>query len=174
MAKKGAMKRDPKVSIQPVKTGKEQAMGRTPREKPMERLSPGVYRGAQGGLVTQAGRPMQREPQAPMAPQVANQQFGNMPQYNDLMYRMSPEESATFLDRLGANPWTPQMPQPSANQGGQYRLSPGMYGTREQAMQQYNQQLAQMRQPAGQQFGAATGQMPPIDYSGMVFQRNRG
>jgi hypothetical protein len=38
----------------------------------------------------------------------------------------------------------PQMPQPSANMGGQYRLSPGMYGSREQAMQQYNDQLRQM------------------------------
>jgi hypothetical protein len=35
----------------------------------------------------------------------------------------------------------PQMPQASANQGGQYRLSPGVYGTREQAMQQYNRQM---------------------------------
>jgi hypothetical protein len=40
----------------------------------------------------------------------------------------------------------PQMPQASANQGGKYRLSPGVYGTREQAMQQYNQQLQQMQQ----------------------------
>jgi hypothetical protein len=38
-----------------------------------------------------------------------------------------------------------QMPQPSANMGGQYRLSPGVYGTREQAMRQYEQQM----QPAG-------------------------
>ena len=33
-----------------------------------------------------------------------------------------------------------QMPQPSANMGGRYRLSPGVYGTREQAMRQYEQQ----------------------------------
>jgi len=33
------------------------------------------------------------------------------------------------------------MPQASANMGGQYRLSPGVYGTREQAMNQYNQQM---------------------------------
>lgn len=38
-----------------------------------------------------------------------------------------------------------QMPQPSANMGGRYRLSPGVYGTREQAMRQYEQQM----QPAG-------------------------
>ena len=39
-----------------------------------------------------------------------------------------------------------QMPQPSANMGGRYRLSPGVYGTREQAMRQYEQQM----QPAPQ------------------------
>jgi hypothetical protein len=33
----------------------------------------------------------------------------------------------------------PQMPQPSANNGGKYRLSPGVYGTKEQAMEQYSQ-----------------------------------
>jgi hypothetical protein len=44
-----------------------------------------------------------------------------------------------------------QMPQPSANNGGQYRLSPGVYGTQQQAMNQYNQQLQQMGvQNAGQ------------------------
>ena len=36
----------------------------------------------------------------------------------------------------------PNMPQPSANNGGKYRLSPGVYGTREQAMQQMNIQPA--------------------------------
>jgi hypothetical protein len=37
----------------------------------------------------------------------------------------------------------PQMPQASANNGGRYRLSPGMYGTQQQAMNQYNQQMQQ-------------------------------
>jgi hypothetical protein len=41
----------------------------------------------------------------------------------------------------------PQMPQPSANNGGRYRLSPGVYGTREQAMQQYNDQMNQAYMP---------------------------
>lgn len=36
----------------------------------------------------------------------------------------------------------PQMPQPSANQGGKYRLSPGVYGTKEQAMNQWAKQPA--------------------------------
>lgn len=40
-----------------------------------------------------------------------------------------------------------QMPQPSANHGGQYRLSPGVYGTQQQAMQQWNQQMGQLAMP---------------------------
>ena len=36
--------------------------------------------------------------------------------------------------------------QPSANQGGRFRLSPGVYGTREQAMRQFEQQRQQMAQ----------------------------
>jgi hypothetical protein len=35
-----------------------------------------------------------------------------------------------------------QMPQPSANNGGRYRLSPGVYGTREQAMRQYENSMS--------------------------------
>lgn len=42
----------------------------------------------------------------------------------------------------------PQMPQPSANNGGRYRLSPGVYGTKEQAMRQYNDQMTEMYKPA--------------------------
>lgn len=203
---RGAMKRDPKVSTQPVRGEGEQAVGdratrraaeRAAQRAPVERLSPGVYRSASGGLVTQSGRPIQRQPQAPMAQQIAGgmlqgmtgqiaggqlgqpqgqgpdamtaanqaagmgQQFGNMPQYNDLMYRMSPEEAGNRFARTGMqNPWAPQMPQASANQGGRYRLSPGVYGTREQAMQQYNQQLAQM-QSSMQGAYEATGQGSP-------------
>lgn len=37
----------------------------------------------------------------------------------------------------------PQMPQPSRNYGGRYRLSPGVYGSREQAMRQYEEQKRQ-------------------------------
>lgn len=35
-----------------------------------------------------------------------------------------------------------QMPQPSANNGGKYRLSPGVYGSRDQAMRQWAMQPA--------------------------------
>jgi hypothetical protein len=196
MAKKGAMKRDPKVSIQPVKTGGEQKISRTPREKAMERLSPGVYRGAQGGLVTQAGRPIERQPQAPMAQPTQQVMPQGQPPMEEQFFQPSPGDVGQQVNKpfpmdglgnfnpgsIGKTPpgWSggqmndmmmrypmpqgmPQMPQPSANQGGQYRLSPGMYGTREQAMQQYNQQMQQMYQPVnglGQQ-----GNMPPMDWS---------
>jgi hypothetical protein len=56
-----------------------------------------------------------------------------------------------------------QMPQPSANMGGQYRLSPGVYGTREQAMQQMYQPIPGLQNGLGQQ-----GNMPPIDWTQMV------
>lgn len=158
MAKKGAMKRDPKVSIQPVKTGGEQKISRTPLEKAMERLSPGVYRGAQGGLVTQTGRPIERQPQAPMAQptqQVMPQglQPGGLQMPMDGLGNFNPEsigktppgwsggQMNDMMMRYPMPQGMPQMPQPSANQGGQYRLSPGVYGTREQAMRQYEQQL---------------------------------
>jgi len=42
-----------------------------------------------------------------------------------------------------------QMPQPSANNGGKYRLSPGVYGTKEQAMQQWAMQQAVPMQRKG-------------------------
>ena len=195
MAKKGAMRRDPKVSTQPVRGEGEQTMtdkatrraaNRAARRAPTERLSPGVYRSASGDLVTQGGRPIRRQPQAPMGAPEMGQQFGQMPgqaerlgaqigtgqqigtlAMEDKMYRMTPEESGNFFARMGINPeqiqngfgnspmqnpWAPQMPQPSANMGGQYRLSPGVYGSREQAMQQYNQQMqdmmAQYRMPS--------------------------
>lgn len=217
MAKKGAMKRDPKVSTQPVRGEGEQAVGdratrraaeRAARRTPTERLSPGVYRSASGDLVGQGGRPIQRQPQAPMSAPKMGQQFGQMPgqaeglgqqlgqaanaanmgqqfgqmpgqaerlgaqigtgqqfgtlAMQDKMYRMTPEESGNFFARMGMNPgqiqngfgnspmqnpWAAQMPQPSANMGGQYRLSPGMYGSREQAMRQYDQQMRDAVQP---------------------------
>lgn len=65
----------------------------------------------------------------------------NMP--TDKMYREPPMYQWNGM---------PQMPQPSANMGGQYRLSPGMYGSREQAMQQYNDQLRQMELSAVPQY----------------------
>lgn len=124
------------------------ALSRMPREKAGERLSPGVYRGAQGNLVTQGGRQIQRQPQTPQGPTpssnllLTNQPEGQFqwphPQ-SQVLVRPIPQGNQIGA-QLGA---MPQMPQPSANMGGQYRLSPGVYGTRDQAMQQYNQQKQQ-------------------------------
>jgi len=69
--------------------------------------------------------------------------FGQPNAPMDKMYREPP---------MYQGPGMPQMPQPSANMGGQYRLSPGMYGSREQAMQQYNDQLRQMELSAVPQY----------------------
>lgn len=86
MAKKGAMRRDPKYTTQPVRDGNGRTAGdsdvlgdtkgarraaeRAARRAPVERLSPGVYRSASGDLVGQGGRPIQRQPQAPQRPQM--------------------------------------------------------------------------------------------------------
>jgi hypothetical protein len=181
------------------------ALRRDPKNKPTERLSPGVYRGAGGGLVTQGGKPIQRQPQAPpMQPQrpmptslvgesnftpeqlnlvnykyerdkgmdigaiaggVAADQnnintdvFGgrfnpgaSMPQFdpnNPNSYQPYPGQ---IQNGLGQPMTMPQMPQASANQGGRYRLSPGVYGTQQQAMNQYNQQMEQFNARLPQQ-----------------------
>lgn len=47
------------------------ALSRGPQ---LERLSPGVYRGAQGQLVNQQGRQLQQQPQRPVAPIKPGQQ----------------------------------------------------------------------------------------------------
>lgn len=213
--KKGAMRRDPKMRTQPVDKAtkaERRQIQRQANRTPTERLSPGVYRSQGGGLVTQGGQRIRRQPQAPMGAgeigqqigqmpgqaEQAGQRFGQMPgqaeqvgqrfggraltdaermargidprdpnQYwmnpsGEVMGTLigwSPQESSpqiggapTLNSAPIQNPWAPQMPQPSANQGGQYRLSPGVYGTREQAMQQYNQQMqdmmAQYRMPS--------------------------
>ena len=61
------------------------------------------------------------------------------------------QDAEAMMRQVFGNPgsaYMPQMmPQPSANNGGKYRLSPGVYGTREQAMQQMNIQPAYT--PAG-------------------------
>jgi hypothetical protein len=210
------------------------ALRRDPKNKPTERLSPGVYRGAGGGLVTQGGKPIQRQPQAPaMQPQrpmptslvgesnftpeqlrdfanrfgngagarigeiagniaadqqidpgyfnpelqqvtnrvqniLANQQpqSGYMPNtqgttppgWNNLtsnpgasVPQFDPNNPGQIQNGLGQPMTMPQMPQASANQGGRYRLSPGVYGTQQQAMNQYNQQMQQFNARLPQQ-----------------------
>ena len=68
--------------------------------------------------------------------QLSNMSGDQLPQY---LNQMRQAQQAQQMPQQ-------QMPQPSANMGGQYRLSPGVYGTREQAMQQYEQ--PQQMQPA--------------------------
>lgn len=66
--------------------------------------------------------------------------------------RTKPSMEAIYMRPLTANspiiqmPQFPQMPQASANHGGQYRLSPGVYGSKEQAMREYQNQMNRMRQ----------------------------
>jgi len=181
------------------------ALSKMPREKAKERLSPGVYRGESGGLVTKGGRQIQRQPQASPAQSsgilptslvgvnqftpeqlnefnnriangggasigqiagnvavdpgsVAPDSFRGMPNFGASAPQFDPNNRESFQPYIGqirnglGQPMTmPQMPQPSANNGGQYRLSPGVYGTREQAMQQYNQQMQQMNANLSQQ-----------------------
>jgi len=203
------------------------AANRAANRAPVERLSPGVYRSAGGGLVTQQGRSIQRQPRQGMAQQVAggmqqnpwqgvsdnnmagqvadmvNRQGTLINQYDDKMYRyplgtnMQDEmrriaegagnvaqqpnnqiqQGIYYAPGFGPNaqraPQMPQMPQASANQGGQYRLSPGVYGTREQAMQQYNQQMQQMYQSAIPGAANATGQMPDFSRFGPMMPQVR-
>ena len=191
MARKGAMAKEPvlrgearraaKVARRAAEEGRPETsppVRATPRrEKAGERLSPGVYRGDRGGLVGQGGRPIQRQPQPPMGQQIAGGMQAQPSDYQNLpgpggqgpqmpMDQVGMQAGAMPgmpQDKMYRFPQMPQMPQASANMGGQYRLSPGVYGTRDQAMQQYNQQMQQMYQPInglGQQ-----GNMPPMDWS---------
>jgi len=215
--RRGATARDPKMRAQPVKGGVEQVAGETNDVKgnmtaarraasrmPTERLSPGVYRSAGGGLVTQKGRPIQRQPQAPMQPaQPAMPQ--SQPPMEEQFFQPSPSDigqqfnkpfpmdglgnfnpgsigktppgyfQGQMQDAMYRVPNLPQMPQASANMGGQYRLSPGVYGTREQAMNQYNQQMQQMYQPVNGLPQGPRGNLGNIDFSQAVpYGQRRG
>jgi hypothetical protein len=173
------------------------ALRNDPKNKPTERLSPGVYRSAGGGLVTKGGRQIQRPAQAPPAQSLGtlpssliganqltpeqlndfNNRYGNgagarmgeiagnvavdpgsvapdnfreMPNFGASAPQFDPNNPNSYQPYIGqiqhglGQPMTmPQMPQASANQGGRYRLSPGVYGTQQQAMNQYNQQMQQ-------------------------------
>lgn len=126
------------------------ALARAPRERAMERLSPGVYRGSQGGLVGQGGQALQRQPQQP--PPQQSSPFGPAQlkpgeSMGDVMQAVAgqPGQVAQQPDQYQNQfQQMQQQMQPSANNGGQYRLSPGVYGSREQALQQYSQRIAQM------------------------------
>ena len=87
------------------------------------------------------------------------------------MYGRNPNEIQSGMYTV---PNMPQMPQPSANNDGKYRLSPGVYGTREQAMNQYNQQMQQMSQsiPGLQNGLGQQGNMPPSNW--VPYTQRRG
>ena len=189
MAKRrGATARDPKMRTQPVDEGgaskaDRRAANRAANRAPTERLSPGVYRSAGGGLVTQQGRPIQRQAQPSIPPETAGNPWAQGGQMDPGMagqgagYMTQPgaqmggqlgdlagqagmigqgfgsatrnpkwPEGAQIQDAMYRSPEFIQMPQPSANMGGQYRLSPGVYGNQQQAMNQYNQQMQQARE----------------------------
>jgi hypothetical protein len=169
------------------------ALRNDPKNKPTERLSPGVYRSAGGGLVTKGGRQIQRPTQAQNPANWTNDQMlrnlspEQLNEFNNRIANgggasigqiagnvavdpgsrapdsfigmLNPGASAPQFDPNNPNSYQPypgqiqnglgqpmtmpQMPQASANNGGRYRLSPGVYGTQQQAMNQYNQQMQQ-------------------------------
>lgn len=72
------------------------ALTKAPREKAMERLSPGVYRGSKGGLVGQGGQAIQRQPQ-PQAPQAVVDAVSGMRQPGPLPTQASPEQVGQMI-----------------------------------------------------------------------------
>lgn len=62
MARKTAMRKDPRVSVAlPESEKRRLGMPTTPSDKPLpQRLSPGVYRGPKGQLQTASGKPLPR------------------------------------------------------------------------------------------------------------------
>lgn len=75
MARKTAMKKDPKVSVAlPASEKRRLGMSTTPSDKPLpQRLSPGVYRGPKGNLQTESGKTIPRQPGSAKPPgQLAN------------------------------------------------------------------------------------------------------
>lgn len=109
----------------------------------------------------------QSQPQQLGLSQLSNMSGDQLPQYlNQMGQAQQPQQMQS--------PQMPQqqMPQPSANMGGQYRLSPGVYGTREQAMRQMMQQAYQPAMPG---LARNSGTLPPIDFSQAVpYGQRRG
>lgn len=170
MARRGAMTKNPvlrgearkaaKVARRAAEEGRPETsppVTAKPKETKGERLSAGVYRGSEGNLLNQRGRQIQRQPQAQPqnpwdvagGPQATDYQYLAGQQIGNYMQGQMPGQPGMPMDKMYRFPEMPQMPQASANMGGQYRLSPGVYGTQQQAMNQYNQQMQQMGiQPA--------------------------
>lgn len=96
----------------------------------------------------------------------------NEQQYQQLVEWMKQQGGGGMMPPQGM----PGLPQPSANNGGQYRLSPGVYGTREQAMDQYARQFEQIQPAPGMPNGLRqNGNMPPIDWTQVIpYRQNKG
>jgi hypothetical protein len=114
------------------------------------RLSPGVY-----GTKEQAQQSydQQMDMRRRMGPNVLwGGADGGANPYNDKMYRypdtqgpMSPDLYHRFTPGIYNAPQPPQQDM-TANKQGQYRLSPGVYGNRQQAEQQQARDMAQFEQ----------------------------
>jgi len=125
----------------------------TPNAQGQYRLSPGMY-----GTKEQAQQSydQQMEMQRRTSPNVlydgANPYKDKMYRYPDTQGPMSPEDRARLLAGItGATSGIYNAPQPpqqdmTANKQGQYRLSPGVYGNRQQADQQQARDMAQYNQ----------------------------
>ena len=148
--------------------------------------------GPKGPAPVDMQRPFMNQPASPQQnPGMAVDAEQATPNYNPYQYaqpqnlglsqlsNMSGDQIQQYLNQRGQTQQPPQMPQqqmpqPSANMGGRYRLSPGVYGTREQAMRQYEQQMNQ-RVPGLQNGLGQQGNMPPIDWSQAVpYGRRKG
>lgn len=125
----------------------------TPNAQGQYRLSPGVY-----GTKEQAQQSYNQEMEAQRMRGPSVLYDGSNP-YNDKMYRYPATQgpmSTDYRARLsagitGATQGIYNAPQPpqqdmTANKQGQYRLSPGMYGNRQQADQQQARDMAQYNQ----------------------------
>lgn len=112
------------------------ALAKAPKEKAMERLSPGVYRGSKGGLVGQGGQAIRRQPQQQMPQAVAGAASG-MRQPGPLPTQASPEQVGQMI---AGQPVQNQMYSYSPEEAQQLLQSPLLQQIRAQMPQQPQQQ----------------------------------
>lgn len=147
-------------------TGMAGALAKDPKNKPMQRLSPGVYRSAGGGLVTQGGRSLPRPQQQmrPAPPQM--QQPAKRPPPAPLPNNTNPSSIVSGITGNPENGFpyenTPHYSRtPQYNWGGQNNYEPwsgnnfdnfpSWIGTNPSLAQRYNPNQMQF-----QQYNAAT------------------
>ncbi len=118
----------------------------TPNAQGQYRLSPGMY-----GTKEQAQQSYDQQMEMQRMGGINRIGFpdGANP-YNDKMYRypdrtISREDYQKFIQGIYNAPQPPQQDM-TANKQGQYRLSPGIYGNRQQAEQQQARDMAQFEQ----------------------------